>query len=118
MSFHPISTTIGGAKVWNEVGPGQYSESTVLFGQPRSQISVTGGKFNPKTGLVTASVQRLLERVYTVGGVGSLGLMVVSTQLSIPRAPEFSVALVDDSLGLINEFITGPTLERLLKGER
>lgn len=118
MSFHPISTTVGGAKTWNESGPGTYAESTVLFGQPRSHIKITRGTPNNKTGLTTCSVSRVLEKDVTVNGVLSRRLMSVTLQISIPTIPDFTVAMVDDAAGIISEFLTATSLDRILKGEQ
>lgn len=118
MSFHPISTTVGGAKAWNESGPGVYAESTVQFGQPRSYLKITRGTPNNKTGLTTCSISRILERDVTVNGVVSRKALSVSLQISVPNLPDFTTVQVDDAAGLISEFLTSATLDRILKGEQ
>lgn len=118
MSFHPISTTVGGAKTWNESGPGVYAESTVLFGQPKSYLKITRGTPNSKTGLTTCSMSRVLEKDVTINGVLSRKLMSVTLQISIPTITDFTVANVDDAAGIISEFLTATTLDRILKGEQ
>lgn len=118
MSFHPISTTVGGAKTWNESGPGVYAESTVLFGQPKSLLKITRGTPNIKTGLTTCSVSRVLEKDVIINGLPNRRTMSVSLQISIPTIPDFTVSMVDDAAGLISEFLTATTLDRVLKGEQ
>lgn len=118
MSFHPISTTVGGAKTWNESGPGVYAESTVMFGSPRSYLKITRGTPNSKTGLTTCSISRILEKDITVNGIVSRKALSVSLQVSIPNVVDFTTANVDDAAGIISEFLTSATLDRILKGEQ
>lgn len=118
MSFHPISTTVGGAKTWNESGSGVYSESTVLFGSPRSYFKITRGTPNSKTGLTTCSVSRVLEKDVTINGVVSRKAMSVTLQIAVPTVPDFTTGTVDDAAALISEFLTPASLDRILKGEQ
>lgn len=118
MSFHPINTTTGGAKVWYETGAGTYSESTVLFGAPRSYLKITRGKPNPKTGLTTCSLSRVLEKDVTNAGVVSRPSMTVSIQIAVPQSVDFTTTVVDEAVGILSEFLTAATLDRVLKGEQ
>jgi hypothetical protein len=118
MSFHPITTTVGASRTWNETGPGQYSESTVLYGSPRSYLKITRGKPNAKTGLTTASMSRVLEKDTLVNGVTKKQLMTVTVSVSVPLHVDFTTAVVDEAAGIISEFFTASTLDRILKGEQ
>lgn len=119
MSFNPITTTTGVARTWNEIGSGVYGESTVTFGQPLSALRISRGKLNQKTGIVTSSMARVLEKdIVALDGTKQRVQMSVSVIISIPMHPDFTVALVDESAGLISEFLAPATLDRMLKGEQ
>jgi hypothetical protein len=118
MSFHPITTTHGGARTWNEVSPGRYSESTALFGQPASLLTLRGGRLDAKTNIVSASLGRILEKDVTVAAVQKRLRMSVVCSLLVPSHPSFTVEDVDLAIGILSEFALPASLDQLLKGRQ
>lgn len=113
MSFHPISVS---TKTWNEVSPGRYMDSAVTFGSPLNYIQLSGGKLNPKTGLTTASVSRIQQKMVSVGTTTEKQTCSVQSIIQIPSG--FTTAEVDAMILTLSDLYTVSFLERLLQGEQ
>lgn len=110
MSFQTLAFS---DKTFNMVGPGRYMASTVTFGNPRDYIQVRGGTYNAKTGIVTASLSRNIEKLDTEGATEMLSLQVI---IQVPHS--FRTAEVDSALEDLSVLLNVPFLERLLQGEQ
>lgn len=113
MSFHPITVS---AKTWNQVGPGKYMESTVVFGGEQNYILLSGGKYNPKTGMTTASVSNIWQSTQTTGTESKK--YTNSVQQVIQVATGITVADIDARSLMLSDLITTSLLNRLLQGEQ
>lgn len=96
--------------------PGNYSLSTVTFGQPANEFQIRGATIG-KDGLLRASVSRILEKDVTVAGATVRKRALVVTNIIVPSS-DFTAAELDTMLSDSSEFITGPTLTRVLQGEQ
>lgn len=113
--FNPITL---GENVYNVIAPGKYSLSTVTFNGDKNYITISGGKFNKKTGLVTAAISR--NREFSADDLSddstALIRQMASVQVvfSVPKV--VTTAQVDFLLNDIASFCTPANLELILQG--
>lgn len=105
-----------GSLVFNSIGQGRYMNSNVTFGDPRDFFTISGGTYNKKTGLTTASVSRTIEKeVANAGGGTSVQAMSVQVIIQVPVG--FNTTEIDTTLQQSSTLVTGELLERILQGE-
>lgn len=112
MAFNSITI---GSQVFNSIGNGMYSLSTVGLNDPANGIKLSPGKKSSANSPTTASVTRYIEVDVTVSGVTTRKRCAVTVQLSVPKG--FTSNQVDTLLSDISTFVDATTATRLLLGE-
>lgn len=112
MAFNSI---VIGSKTYVSVGLGEYSLSTLTFGQPMDRFKISPAKTAGKNGPVAFSVTRVMEKDVTVGSDTVRKRLTATCQISAPvgfLANEVAW-LIDD----LDAFLYQANIDRLLLGE-
>lgn len=112
MAFNVITI---GSKIFNTIGQGVYSLSTVGFGQPVDQFKISAGKRNATSKVTTATMSRHVEKVVTTGSISETRKCSVVLQVQVPDG--FTTAEVDSYIADISDFATPDNLTRVLLGD-
>lgn len=112
MSFHPLTI---GSSVFNQTGPGIYTNATCVVGGPLDVVKLSGGKITPQN-TTNASMTRSYESDVSVGGV----VKRIKTQviLQIQLGIGHDVSNVDNMATDIDAWLTPANLNRLLLGDQ
>lgn len=103
-----------GSNTFIPTAPGYYSLSTRGFSDPRNQIKISGGKFNAKTGRVTAAVSRLWETDTTVAGLPVRSAAEVAIIMTVGRG--ITATNADVLLSDLNTLLDPARLDQILQG--
>ena len=109
-SFHPISL---GARTFNEIGPGVYSNSAVVYGGPTDELKISPGR-ESKNGTVNASISRHIQKDVVIAGITRR--VRLSCIMQIQAEPGFTVSEIDDTIGDVSDFAAPGNLDRILLG--
>jgi hypothetical protein len=112
MAFGTINL---GSFVYNSVGNGEYSLSTLAFSDPANRVKITPAKTAGKSGPVQVVVLRKFEKDITTAGVTKRSSCNVSVQLSVPVG--FTTTEMDAMVTEISTWLTPEIINRLLMGE-
>lgn len=114
-----FGTVTIGSNVFNSIGAGVYSLSTVQFGSPGNIVKVSGGKVskpsNAGYSTTYAGVTRRLEKDVTVGDTITRRACAVSLNLTVPEG--FTAAEVDTLVADLSTWLDSAIITRLLLGE-
>lgn len=112
MPFSPIAVN---SQTFNQAGSGRYMLSTVTFGAPLNYVNVKGGALNPKSGITTGSVSRVVQKDVTVDG--KTVRQQLSIQLIVQTQSGFTAAEIDAGTSDLNGLVDATFINRWLNGE-